>query len=190
MLTSWSEQSTPAELSMASVLMSPPRERVLDAAELGEAEVAALADDAAAQVGTVHPQTRRWPGRRPRRSSRSTAFTYVPMPPFHNRSTGAFRISDSSATGVTASASVPSAPRTSGLSSMLLRGAWPHAAAGGDLRAVVVVPRRAGQLEQALALGPRHVRVRVRVEEDVAVVEGGHQAQRPAEQHAVAEHVA
>ena len=37
MLTSWSEQSTPAELSIASVLMRPPAGRVLDAAALGEA---------------------------------------------------------------------------------------------------------------------------------------------------------
>ena len=45
MLTSWSEVSTPAELSMASVLMRPPAERVFDAAELGDAEIGALADD-------------------------------------------------------------------------------------------------------------------------------------------------
>ena len=45
MLTSWSEQSTPAELSIASVLIRPPAERELDPAALREAEVAALADD-------------------------------------------------------------------------------------------------------------------------------------------------
>ena len=50
MLTSWSEQSTPAELSIASVLIAPAGERVLDAAALREAEVAALADDPAAQL--------------------------------------------------------------------------------------------------------------------------------------------
>ena len=44
MLTSWSEQSTPAELSMKSVEMRPPTLRELDASALGEAEVAALAD--------------------------------------------------------------------------------------------------------------------------------------------------
>ena len=54
MLTSWSEQSTPAELSIASVLMRPPAGRVLDAAALREAEVAALADDAGAQLAAVH----------------------------------------------------------------------------------------------------------------------------------------
>ena len=44
MLTSWSEVSTPALLSIASVLMRPPLQRVLDAPVLGEAEVAAFAD--------------------------------------------------------------------------------------------------------------------------------------------------
>ena len=55
MLTSWSEVSTPAELSIASVLIRPPRRRGLDPAELGEAEVAALADHPAAQLGAVDP---------------------------------------------------------------------------------------------------------------------------------------
>jgi hypothetical protein len=59
MLTSWSEQSTPAELSMASVLILPARParallRVLDAPELRESEVAALGDHLAAQVRAVH----------------------------------------------------------------------------------------------------------------------------------------
>ena len=56
MLTSWSLQSTPAELSIASVLISPPAQRVLDAPALGEAEVAALADDPAAQLVAVDAQ--------------------------------------------------------------------------------------------------------------------------------------
>ena len=60
MLTSWSEQSTPAELSIASVLMRPPAQRELDPAALGEAEVAALADDAAAQLARRRRAPRRW----------------------------------------------------------------------------------------------------------------------------------
>ncbi len=59
MLTSWSEVSTPAELSMKSVLIRPPSRRslagVLDASELGEPEVAALADAPAAQLRAVDP---------------------------------------------------------------------------------------------------------------------------------------
>ena len=53
MFTSWSDVSTPALLSIASVLIEPTSERELDAAPLGEAEVAALADDAAPQIGAV-----------------------------------------------------------------------------------------------------------------------------------------
>ncbi len=50
MLTSWSEVSTPAELSMASVLSRTPAQRRLDAAALGHAEIGAFADHLAAQV--------------------------------------------------------------------------------------------------------------------------------------------
>ena len=53
MLTSWSEVSTPAELSSASVLILRPGERRLDAAALGEAEVGALADHLGAQRPTA-----------------------------------------------------------------------------------------------------------------------------------------
>ncbi len=61
MFTSWSEVSTPALLSMASVLILPPSPLgaalavELDAAELGQAQVAALADDLDAQVRAVDP---------------------------------------------------------------------------------------------------------------------------------------
>ena len=75
MLTSWSEQFTPPELSIASVFTRPPRQRELDPPALGEAEVAALADDPAAQLGAVHAHARRWPCRRRRRASRRVAFT-------------------------------------------------------------------------------------------------------------------
>ena len=53
MFTSWSEVSTPALLSMASVLIWPPCQRELDPAELGQAQVAALADDLDPQVLAV-----------------------------------------------------------------------------------------------------------------------------------------
>ena len=56
MLTSWSEVSTPAELSMASVYRRTPAERRLDAAALGAAQVAALADHLAAQFAAVDAQ--------------------------------------------------------------------------------------------------------------------------------------
>jgi hypothetical protein len=56
MLTSWSEVSTPAELSMASVLIAPPAAAgagVLDAAALGHAEVGAFAHHPGPQLGAV-----------------------------------------------------------------------------------------------------------------------------------------
>ncbi len=56
MFTSWSDVSTPALLSIASVLIEAAVQRVLDPAELGEAEVAAFADRAAAEVGAVDAQ--------------------------------------------------------------------------------------------------------------------------------------
>ena len=54
MFTSWSEQSTPAELSIASVLILSACTRVLDSAERRDTEVAALTDHASTQVGAVH----------------------------------------------------------------------------------------------------------------------------------------
>ena len=55
MFTSWSDVSTPAELSIASVLMRPPAERELHPGPLGEPEVAAFGDDLALQLGRVDP---------------------------------------------------------------------------------------------------------------------------------------
>ncbi len=53
MFTSWSEQSTPAELSMASVLIAPSVLRVFDPAKLRHAKVAAFGYYLAAQFRTV-----------------------------------------------------------------------------------------------------------------------------------------
>ena len=75
MLTSWSEQSTPAELSIASVLMRPPRRANSIRAALRDAEVAALADDAAAQLARRRRGLRRSRGRRPRRGVSACALT-------------------------------------------------------------------------------------------------------------------
>ena len=61
---------------------------------------------------------------------------------------------------------------------------------GADGRRVVVAPRRARQREEPLALGEARLRIGVRVEEDVLVVEGRDQLRRAAAQHAVAEDVA
>ncbi len=70
-----------------------------------------------------------------------------------------------------------------------LAGARPHPAALGDQRLVVVLPRRPGLLEEPLALLVRRLGVRVGVQQDVAVVEGGDELDVAREQHAVAEDV-
>jgi hypothetical protein len=65
-----------------------------------------------------------------------------------------------------------------------------NAAARGDQRLVVVVPRRTRQVEHALALGERLGDVGIGVDEDVAMVERSDEADVLGQQHAVAEHVA
>ena len=71
-----------------------------------------------------------------------------------------------------------------------LGGATEHAAAGGDQFAVVVRPARTGKVEQALPLGKTGGGIRLRVDEDMQVVESRHQADMRGEQHAVTEDIA
>ena len=59
-----------------------------------------------------------------------------------------------------------------------------------QLRLVVVLPARTRQREKPLPLGHRCGRIRIGIDEDVAVVEGGDQPRLIRQQHAVAEHVA
>ena len=63
-------------------------------------------------------------------------------------------------------------------------------AALADQRSVVVLPAGSGQLEQPLAFLPGAGGVGIGIEEDVAVIEGGEQPDVLGQQHAVAEHVA
>ena len=122
------------------------------------------------------------------RSSR--AFTYVPMPPFQSRSTGAQSRAWISSLGVSDSASTPSAARASAESGTVFaaRGKTPPP---GEISAGVVVgPGRAREPEEPLALGEARPRIRVRVEKDVPVVERADRAGCAGEQHPVAEHVA
>ena len=117
MLTSWSEQSTPAELSIASMLIRPPPS----------------ANSMRARC--VKPRLPPSPTTRQRSSSRVDAdgvvrlvadvgvplllaLTYVPMPPFQSRSTGARSSARISSFGVSDSSSTPSAARTSGESAI------------------------------------------------------------------------
>ncbi len=64
------------------------------------------------------------------------------------------------------------------------------AAALADQLAVVVRPARAGHLEHARTFLERAGSHRIRIQEDVAVIEGTDQADVLGQQHAVAEHVA
>ncbi len=71
-----------------------------------------------------------------------------------------------------------------------LGAAQEDAAAFGDQLGVVIGPGGTRQVEHALALDEAAGGVRVGVDEDVHVVEGGHQLQLVRQQQAVAEHVA
>ena len=83
----------------------------------------------------------------------SVAFTYVPMPPFHSRSTGMRRMARMISFGVAVAASRPEhATARPARARSDFDGARVHAAAARDLLAVVVVPRGARQLEEPLAL--------------------------------------
>ena len=150
-LTSWSEQSTPAELSIASVLMWPPAERVLDAPRLGDPEVAALGDDARAQLAAVDPDRVVGAvadvvvrlGRSPSRTCRCRRSTAGP--PARAGSPGRARPASRSRP------SMPSAVRASGVSAIdfAARGKTPPP--GGDRGRVVVGPRAAGRARTAAA---------------------------------------
>ena len=190
MFTSWSEVSTPALLSIASVLTRPP----FNANSIRPSWVSPRLPPSPTTF------TRRsWPSTRieslalsPTSASFSVdALTYVPMPPFHSRSTGALRMARISSAGVILVAvdSMPSAAFTCGVTGtdFALRGKTPPPV--GDQRGVVVRPGGARQFEHAAPLGVRRGRVRIGVEEDVPVVEGGDQADVLGEQHAVAEDV-
>ena len=68
-------------------------------------------------------------------------------------------------------------------------GARIHAAPWRDQRSVVVLPARSGQREHARAFGERGRRIRVGVDEDVAVIEGCQQPDTRRLQHAITEDI-
>ena len=102
MLTSWSEQSTPAELSIASVLIFPPRRansmrpRWVSPRLPPSPTTFTRSSDASARTGSLvlSPASA---------CVSSDAFTYVPMPPFQSRSAGARRIAAISSGGLSRS---------------------------------------------------------------------------------------
>ncbi len=187
-LTSWSEQSTPAELSIASVLIRPPRPVVLDSPLLREAEVPALGDDAGANLGAVDPD----------RVVRAVAHVRVRLVGrLDERPDAAVpeevdgRLQDRCDHLVRRSRLDLRPQRRASLrrerDRLLLP--RPDAAAGREQRAVVVVPGRARELEETPALRERGLRIGPRVDEHVAMVERADEQERVRVQHAVAEDV-
>ncbi len=169
-------------------LAAVPRE--LDPAELGQTEVAALADDLDAQVGAVDAddvvglvtdvRVRLGRGLDVRTDAA------VPQQVHRRLEDGLHQLGRRHLGDL--------ALDTEGLADVRvdrdrLGGTGEDAATGRDQLGVVVLPAGARQLEDAAALGVGGGRVGLGIDEDVPVVEGGDQADVLAEQHAVAEHV-
>lgn len=128
MFTSWSEVSTPALLSIASVLIRPP----LRANSIRPSWVAPrLPPSPTTLARRSSPLTRIASLALSPTSAldSETALMYVPMPPFHTRSTGALRMVCIRSAGVIllTDASMPSASRMCALSGidLALRGWTP-----------------------------------------------------------------
>ena len=111
------------------------------------------------------------------------------MPPKKTRSTGALRMARIRSCGVSRSPT-PSSFCASGRKPDLLGRARIDAAAFGNQRLVEILPARTRQVEQALALGERALRIGIGIDENVAVIEGGDELGGLLAQHAVAEYVA
>ncbi len=84
---------------------------------------------------------------------------------------------------------------TQSVTSLLTEGdafgtARPDPATVGNQRCIEIFPGGATRVEQPLTFGKGGHRVRVRINEDVHVVERGHQLDLFGQQHAVAEHIA
>ena len=192
-MTSWSERSTPALLSIASVLMSPPPSAN------------------STRPRWVKPRLPPSPTTRQRKSAPFTRTASLALSPtsalrscarLHERADAAVPQrgrraraggSDTSSFGrerARRPSGMPSRLRTSGVIGDRLGGARVHAAARRDARAVVVGPRRSGRARTGAAVRRTTARGRDRVQEDVAVVERGDELDVLGEQHAVAEHVA
>ncbi len=111
------------------------------------------------------------------------------MPPKKIRSTCALRMARIRSCGVSRSPTPKQLLRL-GRQPDLLGRARIDAAALGDQRLVEILPARARQIEQALALGEGALRIGIGIDENVAVIEGGDELGGLLAQQAVAEHVA
>ena len=190
MFTSWSEQSTPAELSMASVLMRPPASAYSTRARWVKPEVAALGRPPGTAARWRRFAPRRWCDRRRRRRSRCDAFTNVPIPPFQRRSTGARRIARDHLVGrerPRRRRRARAAPRARGRPTWRCAGTRRHPARAPPGRSR---PTTSRELEQPLPLGEARRGIGIGIDEHVAVVERGDELHVRRPQEAVAEHVA
>ena len=113
MFTSRSEQSTPPELSMASVFTLPPA----SANSIRPRWVTPRLPPSPSTLARSSEPSTRTPSFALSPASAwlsDCAFTYVPMPPFQRSSTGARRSAWISSLGFSDSSSIPSASRASG----------------------------------------------------------------------------
>ena len=165
--------------------------RGLDPAELGQAEIAALADHFAAQLGTgdtdgivgLVPHLGIGLGGGPHVCSDATVPQQI------------HRCLQDRVQEVVGGHALDGVLDSQGLADLLadrhgLQRSGIDPAPGTDQLLVVVLPARPGQLEQALTLLESHGRVRSRVQEDVPVVEGCDQTDVLGQQHPVPEHIA
>ena len=156
MLTSWSEQSTPRRVVDRVRVDAPAVERVLDAAALGEPEVAALADDAAAQLVAVDADARRSAvaglGVRLLECLHVGADAAVPQQVDRRAEDRLDQLARGSATR----ASMPSARRASRRQRDRLRGAREDAAARGDERRGRSRPRTSAGSSNSRSRSAKH----------------------------------
>ncbi len=175
---------------MASVLIRPPLPGELDASPLGESEVPALTDHPAPQLGGVDSDGVVGPvadvgvglGRRLHVGSDPPVPQEVDRRPQHGTDQ-LVRAHGRLVLGETQGGGHGRGHRNR------LECPGEDASALGDQGAVVVVPRRLGQVEQPFPLGVGAGRVGVGVDEDVPVVERRDERDVLAAKHAVAEHV-
>ena len=169
----------------------PAGSRELDPSTLGEAEVAAFADDPAAQLGPVRANrvVRLVAGVGVRLGGRLDVGADAAVPEQVD-GCGQDRVDELARRQ--RRGALRQAQHLTHLRSHRnrLERAREHAAAFGDQRRVVVGPARPRQREHPLPLGEGTRRVRIGVEEDVPVVERRDQPDVLGEQHPVAEHVA
>ena len=189
MLTSRSEQSTPAELSMKSVLMRPPRSAYSMRPRCVKPR---LPPSATTRQRSSAPFTRTAslagsPASALRLVARLHVGADAAVPEQIDRAAG-WRGSARAARACRARCRARPAP------SGAARSTWSGASRCRRPRtcsvAVVVVPARARQLEQPLALREASRGVRIGIDEDVAVIERGDELHVRRQQQAVAEHVA